>query len=220
MVNPTIILTFLLLLMMIGAGSVSAFWGYKLGYQSLKGVSQPDVNPTKKLTGTQKVVGSDVNKGLKLIDEREVIVRFYDHTYKYSSNRQSQVSSGESFIDMSDEDSKLPRRYRDRGVTLEVVKVNHQDEALLLDVSLENEGSKAINFLYSFLDVRDDRGQALSAVVEGLPRDLPANGKKYAGTVKILPISDGEKVKNISLILTDYPEQNLRLEITAIPVRQ
>lgn len=220
MLNPTIILTFLLLLMMIGAGSVSAFWGYKLGYQSLKEVSQPDVNPSKKFIDKKKVVGSDPNKGLKLVDERKVIVRYYDHIHKSASNRQSQVGSGKSFIAVSDADGKLPRRYQDRGVTLEVVEVNRQNEALLLDVSLQNQGDKAIKFLYSFLDVRDDRGQALSAIVADLPGELPANGKKYAGTVKVLPIRDGEKAKNISLILTDYPEQNLRLEILEIPVKQ
>jgi hypothetical protein len=47
--NATIVLTILLLLSMMGAGLVSAAWGFALGREALKGVTQPDVRPTSNL---------------------------------------------------------------------------------------------------------------------------------------------------------------------------
>ncbi|NEO18623.1 hypothetical protein [Moorena sp. SIO4A5] len=42
--NTTVALTIVLLTMMLGAGVVSAFWGFSLGHEALKGVTQPDTN--------------------------------------------------------------------------------------------------------------------------------------------------------------------------------
>lgn len=44
-VNPTIALTLILLSLMLGAGMTSAVWGYRLGRESLKGVTQPNTRP-------------------------------------------------------------------------------------------------------------------------------------------------------------------------------
>ncbi|MGG6296989.1 hypothetical protein ACQ4M4_21545 [Leptolyngbya sp. AN02str] len=44
--NSTVALTLVLLSLMVGAGVVSAAWGYALGREALKGVTQPDVRPT------------------------------------------------------------------------------------------------------------------------------------------------------------------------------
>lgn len=44
-VNPTVALTLLLLALMGGAGVISAAWGYALGREALKGITQPDVRP-------------------------------------------------------------------------------------------------------------------------------------------------------------------------------
>lgn len=45
-VNSTVALTLILLALMVGAGVVSAAWGYAMGREALKGVTQPDVRPT------------------------------------------------------------------------------------------------------------------------------------------------------------------------------
>lgn len=44
-INPAVAFTTLLLALMIGAGIVSASWGYALGRQALTGVRQPDSRP-------------------------------------------------------------------------------------------------------------------------------------------------------------------------------
>ncbi|NJO94084.1 MAG: hypothetical protein HC820_06500 [Hydrococcus sp. RM1_1_31] len=46
--NTTAKLALSLLVMMLASGAVSALWGYKMGHDALKGVSQPDINPAKK----------------------------------------------------------------------------------------------------------------------------------------------------------------------------
>lgn len=51
--NITVILTFTLLALMFGAGAVSASWGFTLGREALKGITQPDVRPTSNL-GSRK----------------------------------------------------------------------------------------------------------------------------------------------------------------------
>lgn len=47
--NPTVALTFLLLALMFGAGMVSGSWGFAVGREALKGITQPDVRPTNNL---------------------------------------------------------------------------------------------------------------------------------------------------------------------------
>lgn len=44
-INSTVALTLVLLVLMVGAGVVSAVYGYSLGREALKGVKQPDVRP-------------------------------------------------------------------------------------------------------------------------------------------------------------------------------
>jgi len=71
--NSTLGLTLMLLIMMLGAGSASAWWGYTLGYQALKSVTQPDVNPAKQLASSQ--VNSDPENGLSFVKEEEILMR-------------------------------------------------------------------------------------------------------------------------------------------------
>jgi hypothetical protein len=51
--NSTVILTLVLLVLMVGAGLTSATWGYKLGREALKGITQPDARPVNNLTDSQ-----------------------------------------------------------------------------------------------------------------------------------------------------------------------
>ena len=228
--NSTVALTLILLVMMIGAGSVSALWGFTLGHEALDGVTQPDTNPTKKLAGNQPT--TDKHKGLIILSERDILVQVYDQIYgkgqkdKTVAQEKKQSSEDqkpqESFIKSPDEQksssaAKFPIKGQDQGVTLEVVEVSQQGGSLLLDVNLKNDGRKAVRFLYSFLDVRDDQGRALSAITDGLPGELPANGDIFSGTVRI-PTALLDDAKKISLTLTDYPDQKLQLKLSQIPV--
>ncbi|NJL47005.1 MAG: hypothetical protein HC929_05230 [Leptolyngbyaceae cyanobacterium SM2_5_2] len=44
--NPAVAFTLILLSLMIGAGVVSASWGFTLGRQALTGVRQPEARPS------------------------------------------------------------------------------------------------------------------------------------------------------------------------------
>lgn len=52
-VNPAVALTLVLLTLMLGAGMTSAIWGYSLGRDSLKGVTQPNTRPVNNSDGSQ-----------------------------------------------------------------------------------------------------------------------------------------------------------------------
>lgn len=234
--NSTVALTLILLAMMLGAGFVSSMWGFTLGHEALKGVTQPDVRPTKKLADNQQT--SSGKEGVPILREEDILtnVNAYmngkgeqpktDNKEAQANNsRQSETEekpspepfSIEASFTSTDSKLKLPIKSQDRGVTLEVRSANQQGGSLLLNVSLKNEGGNAVRFLYSFLNVTDDQGRALSAITEGLPGELPANGEEFSGTVSI-PTALLENAKKLSLTLTDYPDQKLQLKMSEIPV--
>jgi hypothetical protein len=66
-VNPAIAFTLILLAMMVGAGIVSASWGYALGRQALTGVRQPESRPAS-IAGT----GGSA-KGFTLMSEANIV---------------------------------------------------------------------------------------------------------------------------------------------------
>ena len=98
-----------------------------------------------------------------------------------------------------------------------MLSARYSGGSLLLKLNFKNEGAKAVQFLYSFLDVTDDQGRTLSANTQDLPEELPANGQIFSGTLSI-PMVLLDDVKKLSLTLTDYPEQQLRLQVSNIPL--
>jgi hypothetical protein len=234
--NSTVALTLILLAMMLGAGFVSAMWGFTVGHQALKGVTQPDVRPTQKLAESQQV--SSGKEGVAILREEDILtsVNAYikgegkdsksnstdkkDENNSTKSDTSPKPSPDPSSTQASlttDANFKLPVKSQDRGVTLEVRSASQQGGSLLLNVKLKNEGANAVRFLYSFLNVTDDQGRALSAITEGLPGELPPNGEEFSGTVSI-PTALLEDAKKLSLTLTDYPDQKLQLKMSEIPV--
>ncbi|MGB5963773.1 MAG: hypothetical protein WBG73_24265 [Coleofasciculaceae cyanobacterium] len=227
--NSTVALTLILLAMMLGAGFVSAMWGFTLGHEALKGVTQPDTRPTKKLAETQQV--SLGKEGVKILREEDILVNVNDYikgkgkdskSDSEEKNRPEQKptpepSATQASLTTTNADLKLPIKSQDQGVTLEVNSTSQSGGSLLLNVSLQNSSSSPVRFLYSFLNVTDDQGRALSAITEGLPGELPANGEAFTGTVSI-PVALLEDAKKLSLSLTDYPDQKLQLKMSEIPV--
>lgn len=235
--NSTVALTLILLTMMLGAGFVSSMWGFSLGHAALKGVTQPDFRPTKKLADNQQASSS--KEGVTLLKEEDILVNV--HAYINGNGEESQAESQEeSAQESSQSDTEensstsealsteasftstsstqnLPLKAQDRGVTLEVRSTDLQGGSLLLNVNLKNEGADSVRFLYSFLNVTDDKGRALSAITEGLPGELPGNGEEFSGTVSI-PTALLDDAKELSLTLTDYPDQKLKLKMSEIPV--
>lgn len=70
-VNPTVVLTLVLLSLMFGAGLTSAMYGYKLGRGALKGITQPDARPVNNLADAQ---GRPIRReGLTFLKETDIL---------------------------------------------------------------------------------------------------------------------------------------------------
>ena len=69
--NWTVFLTITLLLLMMGAGVFSAIWGFSLGREALKGVTQPEFRPGSNLSN-QPDNPTNTNKP-RFLDEEEIL---------------------------------------------------------------------------------------------------------------------------------------------------
>lgn len=231
-INSTVLLTLILLSMMLGAGSVSAFWGFTIGSSALKGVSAPDGRPTSKFSGSKS--GYTQDSGVNFLKEDEILKIVKARVQgKAKATKAKKLELDEDEIESSKETEEkknkkvteekpqegFPITAESEGVTLSVQSSRYSGGDLILKVKMQNKGDESVRFLYSFLDVTDDKGRTLSASTQGLPPELPANGPTHSGTISIpTPLLDD--VKNISLALTDYPAQELRLEVSRIPVEK
>jgi hypothetical protein len=224
-VNPTVVLTFLLLSMMFGAGALSASLGLELGKAALKEVTQPDVRPNTSGESNSQATGK--GKALKLLKEEEIIKTVKARiSGKEVEPEAAQTKAVEPAPEAAEakaaeepkKDERFPIATQDQDVSLEVTGVRREGSSLVLDVSLKNEGSRSVQFLYSFLNVTDDKGRSLSATTEGLPGDLSPSDRSYSGTVSI-PTALLDNAQKLSLTLTDYPDQELELKMSEIPVQ-
>ena len=220
--NSSIVLTLSLLTLMFGAGLSSASWGFQLGREALKGITQPDTRPTNNLAGARN--NSNRQEKLVFLEEEKVIARVKNiirnggvieetTTKKDSQKKQAKAQSAEE----NQSQQSFPIVSSDAGVALEVNDVRRWGNSLVLDVNLKNEGDRSIRFLYSFLNVTDDQGRSLSASTEDLPGELPPNGRRYYGIITI-PVALLDNAKELSLELTDYPDQKLDLKMSKIKI--
>ena len=220
--NSTIVLTLSLLSLMFGAGLSSASWGFNLGKEALKGITQPDTRPTNNLASTKDT--STRQEDVVFLKEEKIVANVKktiqnggvveEKTAKEDSdNKPAEAKSSEP----SQPKQSFPIVSRDGGVVLEVNDVRKWGTSLVLDVNLKNEGDRSVRFLYSFLNLTDNQGRVLSASTEDLPGELPPNGRRYYGIVTI-PIALLDNAKELSLELTDYPDQKLELKMSKIPV--
>lgn len=227
--NYTIALTSVLLILMAGAGYASGQWGYHVGHEALKGVTQPDGRPSSKIKIRHKAKSQPQAK-VALLKEQDILVSvraWISGKGKNAKPIKSQSQSKKVSEDITPQKTQLveadvpqsgfPITSRNQGVTMQVLSARYSGGALLLKVNFKNQSSRAVRFLYSFLNVMDEQGRALSANTENLPEELPANGETLSGTVSI-PTALLDNVKKLSLMLTDYPEQRLLLQIPRIPV--
>jgi len=226
-VNSTVVLTLILLALMFGAGVTSSVWGFTIGREALKGTTQPDIRPSNNAGSGRQ--GTQTSKDqVSILKEKDILTtvkarvegRDPDKTTAGANTKADKASSkpGTTKKPVAPNASgKFPLNSRDGGITLEVSAASQRGNSMLLDVSMKNEGSQPVRFLYSFLNVTDDRGRALSASAEDLPAELPPNGQVFYGTVSI-PTALLENAKEVSLTLTDYPGQKLQLQISGIPV--
>lgn len=224
--NSTVVLTLILLTLMFGAGVTSSVLGFTTGREALKGTTQPDVRPSNYAgTGKQGTVASkdqvSILKETDILKTVKARIEGRDPEKTSGTNTKTDNTTSKPATAKKPAEpkasAKFPLNSRDGGITLEVSAASQRGNSMLLDVSMKNEGSQSVRFLYSFLNVTDDRGRALSATAEDLPSELPPNGQVYYGTVSI-PTALLENAKQVSLTLTDYPGQKLQLQIAGIPV--
>jgi len=226
--NYTVTLTLILLTLMAGAGYMSAMWGFAVGHEALKGVTQPDARPTSKIKNRK---AASPQQGGVMLEEEDILTTVKARIEGKGKNvklekpqRKNKELSKEipaKKTQMAAEDVPqpgFPIATRNQGVTLDVLSARYSGGALLLKVNFKNEGDKTVRFLYSFLDLTDDQGRALSANTEGLPTELPATGKTFSGTMSI-PTALLDDVNKLSMTLTDYPDQQLQLQVSNIPVK-
>jgi hypothetical protein len=227
--NSTVVLTLTLLALMLGAGSLSAFLGFDIGSKALKGVTSPDSRPTTKFASAK--TGNSQHGGLVLLKEEEILKTVKariegkskapkseqeEEETETISNKQKPEEKPQEEVEEKPQPG-FPVSAESEGVSLSVQSARYSGGALQLRVKMQNKGKNSVRFLYSFLDVSDDKGRTLSASTDGLPSELPNNSPTYTGTVSI-PTALLDDVKSISLSLTDYPEQQLKLEVSDIPV--
>lgn len=233
-ISPTVALTLILLSLMIGAGVVSASWGYTLGRQALKGVKQPDVRPSSGVNSS----GAPHRNEVMILREEDILTDVKARisgeaapaaSPEASANLQNQSANSGSIevtpvssntlvsTNSTSPQAGFPITSQDQGIQMQVESVSQQAGSLVLSVSLQNSGSQPVQFLYSFMDITDNRGRAFSANTEGLPGELPPNGDAFSGSVSIpLALLDG--AESLSMTLTDYPDQALQLQISDIPL--
>lgn len=106
----------------------------------------------------------------------------------------------------------------DKQVMLKVLSMRQKRNSMLLEISLQNKSALPVKFFSNFIELIDDREQELSAIPEGLPEELPPNGKVISGN---LAIPQGLLVGSqfITLKLAD-PEDGVALEIPQIPIAE
>ncbi|MFM2064241.1 MAG: hypothetical protein RLZZ507_3912 [Cyanobacteriota bacterium] len=231
-INSTVILTLILLTLMMGAGSVSAFLGFSMGSSALKGVTSPDGRPTSKLASNKN--NNAQSAGVALLKEEDIIKNVKarmqdnkpDHKAKNREEDEEEIKAKKPEPEEKREEvveEKLepgfPVVAESEGVTMSVQSARYSGGDLLLRVKMQNKATDSVRFLYSFLDVTDDKGRTLSAITEGLPAELPGKGPTFTGTISI-PTALLDDVSNISLALTDYPAQRLKLQVSDIPVEK
>lgn len=232
-INSTIKLTLLLLVVMSGAGTASAYFAYRAGHEALQGVNQPDFNPTNKLKDIKKTSTKPVK--FKPIDEKTILIKVYNHTNGKNQPSASEKETKKEDKEIEEKESSqsaeqnaqtegdtqtlagFPLKAEDNGVSLEVSDAQNQGNTIALTVNLKNEGTQPIRFLYSFLEVTDNQGRSLSAITEGLPEELPPNNESFQGTIKIPTVLVNDS-NTLALNLTDYPDQKLKLSLADIPI--
>ncbi len=208
--NSTIGLTLVLLVSMLIAGVFSAVAGMSLGREALKGITQPDTRPTNNLANRQ---GDAPRKNeLIVLKEEQIIAKV-----KARMGSKPEPTPKAIAAKKPEPQTKLPISVENQGVFLEVKSVQQQGDSLVLLIDLQNKTADSVKFLYSFLEIKDDQGRVLSASTEGLPAELPPDNQLYSGNVRI-PITSIDKAQKLSLALSDYPDQQVQLKLSNIPV--
>jgi hypothetical protein len=213
-INSTVALTFILLTLMFGAGIVSAAAGFSIGREALKGITQPDARPTNKVNRKNP----NGREELTILKEEDILAQVKARTDGTGKNSGGNANPAPKDKDSKELQAKLPILAKDKGVSLEVTGVRQQGDFVMLDVAMKNDSEQPVKFLYSFLNITDDRGRVISADTTGLPTELPPKSERFTGSVSISSALL-DNAQKLSVQLTDYPDQKLQLKMSDVPVR-
>jgi hypothetical protein len=209
---------------MFGSGLFSSSWGYKLGREALKEISQPDMRPSN-LTGKKN--NGERRESVQMLNEADIV----KSVKQRMAGKSDDVEVASTAVPADQPNPKpeatqtptpravFPIVSRDGNITMQVTSASRKGSSLQLKVSMKNEGEESVRFLYSFLNVTDDKGRALSASVDELPGQVPPDNKVYTGIVSI-PTVLLDNASELAMSLTDYPDQNLQLQMSGIPIVQ
>jgi hypothetical protein len=218
-VNTTVIYTFILLFLMLGAGLLSGTTGFSIGSDALKGITQPDSRPNKN-NGNPKPTSGNKDE-IKLLREDEIIKTMkerIDSSAKSGAKSIPEKDKETKKDDKTAEASKFPLTVQDREVSMDITGSRRDGDSVLLDVALKNDSAQTVQFRYTFLTITDDQGRILNGDAVGLPAELPAKSDKYSGVIKIASGVLG-KADKVSVQLSDYPEQKIQLRLNNISVK-
>lgn len=224
--NSTVVYTFVLLFLMVGAGVASAVSGFSMGREALKGITQPDSRPSK---GKANRTGVVAKEDLQLLKEEDIIKSMKE---RIDSSAKGGAKSPEKPAEKPEKEKttsekpketttakvvELPATVESDGVAMEVLSRRQEGDSTMFEVAMKNSSDRPVAFRYNFMNITDNKGQLLNAEAVGLPEALPAKSEKFSGSVKIATGSL-EKVENVTFQLSDYPEQKIQLRLTDIPV--
>ncbi|MBW4664228.1 MAG: hypothetical protein KME01_08525 [Chroococcus sp. CMT-3BRIN-NPC107] len=224
--NLTAILTLVLLTLMIASGYVSSMLAYGIGHEALKSVTKPDARPVTKIKVRKPT--SQKEGAVVMLKEQDILntvkARISGQGKKVRPQKVRQTTQSTNTVAPKTQlvaatetpQPGFPISNTNQDVTLSVTSARYSGGALVLKLNFKNKSAKTIRFLYSFMNVTDDRGRTLSAHTEGLPEELLPEGNN-TGTISI-PTALLDDVKNLSLQLTDYPDQQLQLLVANIPI--
>jgi hypothetical protein len=218
-VNTTVIYTFILLFLMLGAGLLSGTTGFSIGSDALKGITQPDSRPNKN-NGNPKPASGNKDE-IKLLREDEIVKTMkerIDSSAKSGAKSIPEKDKETKKDDKTAEASKFPLTVQDREVSMDITGSRRDGDSVLLDVALKNDSAQTVQFRYTFLTITDDQGRILNGDAVGLPAELPAKSDKYSGVIKIASGVLG-KADKVSVQLSDYPEQKIQLRLNNISVK-
>ncbi|MEB3212980.1 MAG: hypothetical protein VKL39_16620 [Leptolyngbyaceae bacterium] len=237
--DPAVGLLMMVFLVMVGATSMSAFWGYSLGRQALSGVTQPDIRRTSETVQRAEVQPSGADGQAEFKSEEEILAKVIARMSESSdatavpgdqsdagdqADEEAQPVSDTSAADAASDASlvtyqqQFPLSTQNNQVLMVVNSVQQQSNTVQVNVSLQNTGDRPVEFLYSLMDVLDDNGQPLSVSTDGLPQEIPPTGEIFQGVVTVPSVLIGRS-DTLSFRLTDYPNQQVELQINDIPIR-
>jgi hypothetical protein len=207
-------------------GVLSAVAGFLFGHESLKGVTQPDMNP---FVGTSTPKRQYPRQGTYLLKESEILAKVERETKNISkpdATQKSAQSAGKKDSSKTATSSpspapqtSLPISVQSQGMRLEVRSLTVDGDGMTLDVTMQNGGAKEVQFLYDFLDISDDQSLFLSTEVKGLPTKFAPKSESFSGVIQIFGAS-ADSIKWLSLSLADYPDQNIELKIPKILLKK